>query len=475
MGKNIQLVYPGNDLEYNHLRTGYQSYPPPSGLEIISSFIKKHCPEVKIEIFDGNLVNKKEIIKNLNGEIVGISDWFTNHRNTAEIARSAKIRNPDTIVVVGGANASNLGKRILLNNPCIDFIVCGDGEEALLDIYLNKPNHLIPNIWYRDSDGSLKFSFSSCTKLSKLPIFNFEHLVSTDIEKYDSRKPSYKNSIDVTPVPISSIRGCIQAKKRGPCSYCSIPMLSNVRFMPPQTVWKQINYLYKRYGIRHYFETGDSFTIGNYPEKLLKAKPRSLNISFRIYSFPDSLNEENISVLKKLGVEEIFIGIETINKNILKLANKEFDTSSIERNISLLKKQNIRVFLPFLFGLPGETIDSLNENLGFAKYVISKYENVQRILFSLALPLVGTNWFGLLLNDSDIVNHYNNNGTRSLENDDIIEYERLFLLSLHKYCRVSYRDVYNILKTNFPNRLNGRIGGFGCLEEKVLKLENKIF
>ncbi len=147
MNKKIQLIHPPNDLKYADLRTGYQSYPPPSGLLILAAYVKKYLSNVTFEIFDGNFTPIAKISENLDGDIVGISDWFTNHDNALLLAKKAKENNRNCIVVLGGPNASNLGDRILINNYFVDYVVNGDGEKPLLEILENKKPH---NTWYRD-------------------------------------------------------------------------------------------------------------------------------------------------------------------------------------------------------------------------------------------------------------------------------------------------------------------------------------
>ncbi len=243
--------------------------------------------------------------------------------------------------------------------------------------------------------------------------------------------------------------------------------------MQPNKVWEQILFLYENYGITKYFETGDNFTVGDYPERLLEAKPKGLKIGFRIYAIPGTVTGNNIGILKRLGVEEIFIGMETTDSNILRSANKNVDIESTEHIIALLNEAGIRVFLPFLFGLPGETKRSLTESYSYAKYLIDKYENIQRLLFSLAIPLIGTPWFNQLSENIDVVEDYDED-SRSLLRDDKIEYERLFLLSLKYLSEVKFKEIYEVLSKPLPKHLHNRVGGFGCLEDKVLDLEIKL-
>lgn len=468
----IQLIYSPNDLKYADLRTGYDSYPPPVGLAILSSFLRRYCEKkLQIEIYDGNITDLKRIKENLNGDLIGFSDWFTNHSNSIYLAKEAKRNNPNSIVVFGGPNASNLGARILYNHKEVDFVIYGDGEEALLSIV--KGNSTFPNTWHREGN-QVNFSYKENIQIEKTIPFDFDGIYETDIQKYNTRDKNYDENIGLTPVPISSIRGCLKALTIGPCSYCAIPRFKRMNVLNPILAWKQIMVLYEKYGIRYFFETGDNFLTGNYHKRLLAVKPKKLNIHLRIYSDFDSLSYADIDILKELGVVEIFIGLESISSDVLEKANRVSHKNKIIDTISYLEKKNIRVFLPFLFGLQGETQNSIQENFEFAKHLLNSYDNIQRVLFSLAIPLVGTSWFDELQSNQLILNKYLEITGRDLTIDDKIDYELLVILSLENYSTISFNDIYNILKTPISDKIKNRIAGFGCLEEEVLHLEKEI-
>ena len=466
--RRVQLVHPPNDDKYSGLRTGYTSYPPPSGLAILAACVEKSCPGVAVEVFDGNVQSVDEIARSLDGDLIGVSDWFTSHGNAIRLAKAAKKANPNAIVVLGGPNATNLARRILHRHKEVDFVVHGDGEESLPALVLGSEPAGISNLWFRNSAKDVVFTGQTCTDIDKLPLFDFRHLVRSDLAKYGSRNWADAD-LNLTPVPISSIRGCLKAEKRGACSYCSMPSRT-LRMADPACAWRQIAHLNARHGMNYFFETGDSFAVGDYPERLLRARPRGLDVRFRNYAHPASLNADNIRIFRELGVVEVFIGVESIDEDVLRRANKPYDTANVEKTVALLEKQGIRVFLPFLFGLPGETYDSVKESSGFARYLVEKYRNIQRVLFSLAIPLVGTRWFSDLVADRDLMREYDDHGRRSLAEDDGIDYERLVLLSLRRHCRVSFSDIYATLAGHIAGIPRERVAGFGCLENNVRQL-----
>lgn len=458
---SISLVRPEIDREYADLHSGYTIIPPPSGLGILASYIASKISDAQIRIYS----DITDLEDSSTSDFLGISDWFSNHQTAMSIAKKVKQRNPNCNVVIGGPNGSNLGARILRNRSHIDYVVYGDGEEALVGIIEagkgRKQITKVPNLWYKDKNGEVRYTFNQNVSLNETPLFDFSHLANPQLEPYDSRKKSFIPDIDRTPIPISSIRGCIKATKLGKCSYCHIPT-KGVRLMKPEKVWEQIRLLHGKYGIIEFFETGDDFIVGDYPRKLLETKPTDLDVSFRIYTAPDKVNPDIAHTLRQLGVREIFMGIENINPEILRRANKFYDVSKIEDSVKNCEANGIRVFLPFLFGLPGETDETAKKNHEFAHMLAGTYKNVSRILYSLAVPIVGCSWFNELASDSEIQRQY-----PEISWQDRLDYPKLTQLSIRRFCNADLDALLQIVNSP-PNLPSQRVASYGDIANKII-------
>lgn len=463
----LQLIHPANDNKQRLILNGYKSFPPPIGLEILSKYIEIKNPNIKIEIFDGNATSPEVILKNLNADFIGISDWFSNHSNSMYFAKRTKEINPLCKVIIGGPNATNLGERILINHPYVDFVVYGDGEEALYDIVKAKSNSEIPNLWYRNAKGGICFTFKKSCKINDNEDFDLEHLLFNNISKYDTRVKSYKQTKDLSPFPISSIRGCIKAQQSGPCAFCSFPSDLKLRIKSPEKFWSQIELLYSKYGISKFLETGDNFIVGNYPEKILKSKPKDLNIYLRIYANIESLNYKNIKELAGIGVKEIYFGIENIDESVQKEVNKKYDSSSIFEKIELIQDFGIHPFPSFIFGLPGETEISMIKNNAFAKLLSYEFPSIQHISYNAWIPLIGSELFNKLMNDEFVFENYQLYTNKSLLTDDDIDYELLFLLSLKRFTDLSFETFHNIYKKPLHSRLSDQVAGYGGIADII--------
>lgn len=467
----VQLIHPANDNKHSLIQNGYKSFPPPAGLEILASYILSKKTNVDFEIFDGNTTSTYEIISNIYADFIGISDWFSNHLNAIDIAKKIKQRNPNCKIAIGGPNATNLGDRILKKYSFVDYVICGDGEESLFGLLDRQPFNIIPNLWYRQPNSEITFTFKKVFNINKSEPYNLDHLYSFNFYKYNSNSLNYNETMNLAPMPISSIRGCIKAKKYGACSFCSIIDDSKLTVKSAANFWNQIEFLYKKYGIRKFFESGDSFVIGNYPEKLLISKPIDLNIHLRIYANIETLSEQKIEILAKIGVKEIFIGIENIDPSILKQSNKVIDTKQVVKTLEIIEKFNIHPFLSFILGLPGESKESMKKNHDFARQLSYQFTKMNHISFNVGFPLIGSDWFKTLMNNSFIEKYYFNFTNKSLFDEDDIDYELLFLLSLKEYSTVSFAELYKQYKKPLHPRLINQVAGFGSIADNIFHSE----
>lgn len=97
-----------------------------------------------------------------------------------------------------------------------------------------------------------------------------------------------------------------------------------------------------------------------------------------------------------LGVYEVFLCMETANGEVLQRAGHVSTIGQVLSALDRLEKANISICLPFLFGLPDKTINSLGETADFATKLVNKYSNIRMVLISLAIPLIGFAWFDRL-------------------------------------------------------------------------------
>ncbi|MEE9379273.1 MAG: radical SAM protein [Candidatus Lokiarchaeia archaeon] len=275
-----------------------------------------------------------------------------------------------------------------LKNDEVDFIGIGEGEGLLIDLLdaleKGKDYKRIKNLGYKEN---------SVIKINELrPFVNMDELPTPDWSLFDERhmfRPFmgniYKGSFFIMS------RGC-----PGICTYCVNYALREklkicgryFRFQSPKTIITQLKELKEKFGATWFKFADDSMMLFkvNYLEELTKGlKP--LNINFGCSIRPETVTEQKIKLLKKMGMVAASVGIESGNERLRRdVLRRSMTNEQIIKAVELLKKYHIRVSTFNMIGLPGETRENvfetikLNKKLGVATtnvYIIYPYPNTQ--------------------------------------------------------------------------------------------------
>ena len=88
---------------------------------------------------------------------------------------------------------------------------------------------------------------------------------------------------------------------------------------------------------------------------------------FTIEANPESLTDEKLKIFKRYGVNRISLGVESSNDTILKLLNRNHTKKDVIDAVDRIKKHNFKNFnLDFIYGMPNQTIDMVDEDINFA-------------------------------------------------------------------------------------------------------------
>lgn len=477
----ISLIQPGLDKAHQTQRQAYEcaEQTPETGLAVLSAWLGAYSKtKPHVEVLDPSIGIERAASVAADSDMLGISDWYSNHANCMELARIVKEKTPKTKVVIGGPNASMMPQLVLQNHPYVDFVVYRDGEDALLGLADGMPLRQIPNLWFRNKSGNIEFTFRRVTDLSKMPLWDFENF--QNIEKRLSTYKKLQNRPDhwlVPPIAVFSLRGCVKALQEGPCYYCTSAQ-TMFSILPAEKFWAQIKHLHEKYNANLFYVGDDIFAIntGRISE-LRKAKPPGIKPMLRAYGYLPILSALGDNQLAKtakdlgeIGIFNLFFGSENYDAAVLRHVNKR--GISIERTLrvmgALYAQGGVKTTMAFMVGLPGETKTSVRTNLQTLER-ITKEESFERLYISIAMPLVGTPWFRQLSASKEVRRRYLDATGRDLENDDSPDYVALTKIAIEHSTSVSpeavnncVREMIDTAKKSIPEH---RIGGFfleGC-------------
>ncbi|MDD5650618.1 MAG: radical SAM protein [Candidatus Nanoarchaeia archaeon] len=326
-----------------------------------------------------NDLNNKLIM--FNPDYVGITFTTPLYNEAKEIADIVKKFNPKIITIAGGVHVTALPQDTLkeLN---FDIAVLGEGEETLKEIIDKKPLSKIKGIAYKEKNKiKINPRRELIKNLDSLPLPAW-HLF--DLTKYKSSKLTTRNQ----PVgPIETSRGCVYG-----CTYCNKDIFGRTfRFKSPERVIKEIEHMLKS-GFKEIHVWDDNFSTNLERAKkicdLIVEKNLKFSWALACGVRCDCIDEEFLLKVKKAGCYAIYLGVETGNPEILKKINKGETLEQIKKAFDMCKKIGIETVAFYMLGLPGETIETMNQTIEFAKNLGSDYAK-----FTITVPFPSTPLF----------------------------------------------------------------------------------
>lgn len=185
---------------------------------------------------------------------------------------------------------------------------------------------------------------------------------------------------------VLSSRGCPAG-----CRYCikHVTYQSSVRHRSPDHVLKEL-YLLKEMGMHHIHFEADLFTVQKeFVYDLCNAIIKDgIKIRWSCNSRVDFVDEAELRLMKQAGCFMIAWGLESGSEAVLKRARKGTTPARIREAITWSHKAGIKNWGYFIIGLPGETVESIQQTIALAKSI-----PVDIALFHIATPYPGTPFY----------------------------------------------------------------------------------
>ena len=303
--------------------------------------------------------------------------------------------------VFSGPHSEMFKKEFLKENNDIDFILVGEYELSLKELCLalkdNKDISDVLGIIYRDKQGKVVVNASR-------PLI--EHV---DDLPYPARHflpmHNYQDLVCGLPGPSLQMwasRGCPYG-----CIFCFWPQVMyhgrNYRPRDPKKIVDELETVLKEYKFKSFYFDDDTFNIGK--DRIIKLceeiKQRKINLPWAIMARADIMDSDILKALKEAGLYALKYGMESVVQEIVDKSGKNLDLEKAKAIVDETRRLGIKVHLTFSFGLPGETIDTIDQTI--RRIVEVNPDNVQ---FSIITPFPGSEYFEIL-KEKDLILSYN--------------------------------------------------------------------
>jgi len=280
---------------------------------------------------------------------------------TLEIIRQVLAQNSNIKLILGGPHAILFPVRTLRDlrewSDNILWISTWEGELPMRD-FLNTGNKPSLNAAYFNDSGEIIETAKTSLSPELLNSLILDHSLLPEggvrCRKEDGRKEGY----------ILTSRGCPYK-----CAYCAAAKVAGrrIRQRSPQSIGNELKIL-KDLGVQHLRFVDDLFILSSSRMKEIAEILNQFGYCFTweangraniLSKFSDSAWD----LLRKMGLKELEIGIESGSDRVLELMRKEITSEQIITTVTQAVKRQIGVKGFLMIGYPGETVDDLRQTI----------------------------------------------------------------------------------------------------------------
>lgn len=399
---------------YQDLSKDFSAIEPPIWAGMLASHCLKHG--YGAEILDCEALGLDDLeaarqIEELNPRLAcfvvyGQQPSASSQNMDGMISLAQKVRNTCgaqlKILFVGGHIAA-LPREVLERHSCIDMVCQNEGVYTisnLLKTNLKDKLDQVDGLGYRDNGRIVLNRPSPIVSKWDLP----EELpgVAWDklpLDRYrTSLWHSYSNNCERQ--PFASVYTSLGCPMR--CSFCMINIINRqeneysdgsavFRYWDPDFFIKEFD-KFAELGIKNIKIADELFVLNtNHFMRLCELIiQRGYDFNIWCYSRVDTVKEKYLETLKKAGVNWLALGIESANTKVRKDVTKgRFEDVDIRDVVKKIRDYDINVIANYIFGLPEDTMESMQMTLDLALELNTEEGNFYSAMAYPGSPLYG--------------------------------------------------------------------------------------
>ncbi len=316
--KNILFVNPWNR----------EVYPPPS-IGYLQSAVKTHFGS-EINVQACNIDGLDGMLAKNTFDLVAASFHSFSVKNAIGIRNKVK----SAKLICGGHHSSSLPDQMLQIG--YDQVVIGEGENAMIDIISGEEGR------------SINGNYNHFKTIDEIPIPDYSGLGDNWTDGY----------------PIISSRGCPFA-----CNFCASSFFWGRKWHMRNVDNIIIELLLRinNYGMRTWMFEDDNFTLNrkrviDICSEIIK---NGIRMVWQCASRAETLcDEELCTYLFNAGCRVVWLGVESLSQESLDRCGKNTTVAKMLKGIETAERKGIQTMSQFIIGLPGDTINNINETSG---------------------------------------------------------------------------------------------------------------
>ncbi len=287
---------------------------------------------------------------------VGFCCYIWNITRVRELVVLVKQALPQVKIALGGPEVGYCAETVLQENPCVDFVLTGEGERSfaqLCNTVLRLQPPMVAGVTYRQGSQTISLPQEPLT----------EELLTPYCEEYFEALQGRITYLETS-------RGCPYA-----CAYCLSARCGKLKFIPIERAKRELLLLansgtktvklvdrtFNANGIRA--KELWRFIIENYGTAI----PYGVCFHFEIAG--DLLDEESINIIRSapVGSMQFEVGIQSFYEPTLEYIHRKTDLNKLTHMVGqLLEQGNVHVHIDLIAGLPLEDYPTFQNSVNQA-------------------------------------------------------------------------------------------------------------
>ena len=338
---------------------------------------------------------------------------------------------------------------VLRTSAAIDFVVKREFDYQIRDYANGKPLEEIPGVVFR-KDGGFQHNPEAgvIENLDELPWVT--KVYQRDLNFHNYNVPFLLNPF----ISFYTSRGC-----PAQCTFCLWPQTHSGhrwRLRSSDDIVNECRWALQNFpGLKEIFFDDDTFNYQKARTIELCNKLKHLKFTWSCTSRVTT-DYDTLKAMKDAGCRLLIVGYESGDQQVLKNIKKGATIDMARRFTANCKKLGLTIHGDFIVGLPGETRETIQKSISFAKEL-----DVETIQVSIAHPYPGTEFYdhvkanGLITIDNmtDEVGHQlPNYSYPDLDRGELVDWVERFYGEYYFRPRVAFRLVSKAIFNNNDRR-----------------------
>lgn len=301
-----------------------------------------------------------------------------NMTGAGNIVKHLKQIAPSIKTMFHGLHPSALPERTLREEP-VDFVCQGEGFYTLpklIDALKNNESTFkIDGLWYSEN-GQVRSN-------PRPPAFeNLDELPMAAWDLLPMKKYRAHNWHCFDKIHSRQPYGLLYTSLGCPynCTFCCINAIfgkPGIRYRSPQRVLEDIDFLVRNYGIRNIKIIDELFAFRE--KRVIEICDliieRDYDLNMWAYARVNTVTPRMLEKMKKAGINLVAYGFEAGNKRVLDGVNKSYDLGIVDNVLKMTYEAGLYVGANFIFGLPDDDFDSMQDTLNMAVEINAEWTN----------------------------------------------------------------------------------------------------